>query len=98
LLDQAAVFGKEIAGAGVAEGPIGLESAQVGGADPAGDAVQFRLVPGNREGDGGVQQGAEIVAVVGVLPEVIGVQQQIAAEGLLQAGVELVASAGLDGN
>ena len=98
LGDQPAHFRREIARARVAEGPVGLEAVHVGGAQAAGDAIELGVVPGDRKRQGGVQQRAEVVRAVGVLPEVIGVEQQIPADGLLQAGVELVAVAGLDGH
>jgi hypothetical protein len=48
LRDQPSHLRKEISRARVAERPICLEAVQVGGADAAGDAIQFRVVPGNR--------------------------------------------------
>jgi len=69
-------------------------NAKVGSADAAGNAIQFRVVPGNGERDGGVQQRVEVKSAVCELPEIIGVDHQVFADGLLEAGVELVAAAG----
>ena len=49
LGDQAAGLRREVARARVAEGPVGLEAVQVGGAHAAGDAVELGVVPGDRE-------------------------------------------------
>ena len=63
-----------------------------------GDAVELRIVPGDGERDGGVQQRAEVVRVVGELPEIVGVHQEEFADGLLEAGIELIAESGLNGD
>ena len=97
LGDQATRFRREVTRAGVAEVPVSAEAVNVGGGDAAGEAIDFRIVPGDRERDGGVEQGAEIVGVVGELPEVIDIDEQEFVDGLLKAGVELVAEAGLNG-
>src|SRR5208282_5783868 len=77
LRNEASVLGRVIAGAGVAAGPVALKTLQVNGAGAAGDAVVFRIVPGDGEGNGGIQQRAEVEGVMGELPEVIGVDQNI---------------------
>src|SRR5471030_2841890 len=77
LSDEAAIFREEVPGACMAEGPIGLEAAQVGGTDASCNSIEFRFVPGNGKGEGGVQQSAEVVSVVGVLPEVVRIHQQV---------------------
>src|SRR5882724_7793997 len=51
-------------------------------------------MPGDRERDRRVQQRTEIVSVMRVLPEVVGVDQQEPADSLLKAGVELIAVSG----
>src|SRR5258708_3267676 len=83
LGNQASGLRREVAGAIVAEGPGSLEAVKVDGAHPAGNAVQLGVVPGDRKRDGSVQQRAEIVSVVSVLPKVIQVDQQESANGLL---------------
>ena len=91
--DQAADLRREVSRAGVSERPVRLEAMNVGGAHAARDAIEFGVVPGDREGDGGVQQRAEVVGAMRELPEIVGVDQQVSADGLLEAGVELVAAA-----
>src|SRR5271154_674230 len=58
-----------------------------------GIARDFRIVPLDGEGDRRGAQDAEVVGVVRVLPDVLAVDDQIFSEGLLQAGVKLVAKA-----
>src|SRR4029077_1640966 len=50
----------------------------------------------NRESYGGVEKHTEVVGVVRVLPEVVGIDQQEFSDGLLKAGIELVAKTGLN--
>jgi hypothetical protein len=71
---------------------------QIDRADASRDAIQLGIVPGNGERDGRIQQRAEIVRVVRILPEIVQVDQQPFANALFQAGVELVAVAGGDGD
>ena len=66
----------------------------VGAECVAGD---LGVVPVDGEGDGGVAEDGEVEGVVGVLPDVVAGEDEVLAEGLLQAGVELVAEAGLEG-
>ena len=54
----------------------------------------LRVVPLDGKGDRRVAQHAEVVGVVRVLPDVFAVDDQVSAEGLLQAGMEFVAIAG----
>src|SRR5271154_3388494 len=58
-----------------------------------GIARDFRIVPLDGESDWGSAQDAEVVGVVRVLPDVLAVYHQIFSEGLLQAGVKLIAKA-----
>ena len=62
----------------------------------ARDAVEFRIVPCDRERDGGVQKRTEVVRVVRVLPEIVRVNQQKFSNRLLKAGIELVAKSRLN--
>ena len=52
-------------------------------------------MPIDRKEDWRVAKDAEIEGVVGVLPNVIAADHEVLAEGLLQAGMELIAEAGL---
>jgi hypothetical protein len=58
----------------------------------------FEFVPGDREGDRGIQRCAEVIGVVRLLPKVMVVDEQPAANTPLEAGIELVAEAWLYGN
>ena len=54
-------------------------------------AGDLGVVPVDGEGDGRVAEDAEVEGVVGVLPDVLAAEDGMLAEGLLEAGVELVA-------
>src|ERR1700730_2190970 len=58
-----------------------------------GCAVEFRVMPSNREGDWCAPKDTKIVAVARVFPHVVSIHNQIFAEGLLEARVELVSLA-----
>src|SRR4029077_12807331 len=60
-----------------------------GGAN--GVARNFGVVPFHGEENRGVSEDAEVVAVVGVLPEVFGIHNEVFSEGLLEADVKFVA-------
>ena len=96
--NEASVGRPEEAGAIMAEVPVGDETLQVGGTHPSAEAGHLRVVPGDGEGNGGVEQGAEVVGVVSVLREVVGVHQHETANSLLKSRIELVAEAGADGH
>src|SRR5215472_12463461 len=80
----------------MAKGPVSLQTMNVRRADTSCDAVQLRIVPGDRECDGGVQKRAEVVSVVRVFPEIVQVHQHELANGLLEAAVKLIAEPRLD--
>jgi hypothetical protein len=52
-------------------------------------------MPVDREEDRRVAQDGKVEGVVRVFPDVLAAEHEILAEGLLQAGMELVAVAGL---
>ena len=60
-------------------------------------AGNFRIIPRDRKGDRSGAQNAEIVAVVRVLPDVLAIDNQVFPEGLLQAGMKLIAKTGRQG-
>ncbi len=78
------------------EGHVGLEALEIRRAQPARDAVQFGVVPGNRERNRRIEQQVEIVSVVGILPEIVAVEEEVLSDPLLQSGIELIALAGLN--
>src|SRR5579872_1835051 len=98
LRNQTARFWRVISRARMAEGPIGLKAVKVRCAYAARDAVEFRIVPGDRERDGGVQERTEVVCVMRVLPKIIRVNQQNFSNRLLKAGIELVTKSRLNGH
>ena len=61
-----------------------------------GIAGDLGVVPVDGEGDGCVAEDAEVEGVVGVLPDVFAAEDGPLAEGLLEAGVELVADTGVE--
>src|SRR5450755_2298580 len=60
------------------------------------EAGDLRVVPVDRKEDRRVAQDAEVEGVVGVLPDVISGEDEVFAEGLLEASMKLVAEAGLE--
>src|SRR5664280_2224473 len=60
-------------------------------ADPHIEAADFRVVPSDRKSDGRRSQDAEVVSVMGVLPDVVAADNEIFSECLLESGVEFVA-------
>ena len=69
---------------------------EIGHLGVQGIAGNLGVMPVDGEGDGRVAQHAEVEGVVGVLPDVLAADDDVLAEGLLQAGVELVAEAGVE--
>src|ERR1700682_1071026 len=51
-------------------------------------------MPCDRKRNGSVQENAKVISVIRELPEVVSVQQQVAAERLLETRVELIPAAG----
>src|SRR5271155_1942120 len=58
-----------------------------------GVAGDFRTIPFYGIGDRGAAQHAKIERLVGVLPNVLAIDDQVFSEGLLKTGVELIAVA-----
>src|SRR2546425_3028250 len=48
-----------------------LETLDVDAADAKRNAVELRFLPGNRERDWSIEQSAEVIRIVGELPEII---------------------------
>src|SRR4051794_15449042 len=66
---------------------------EIGHADAAGKAGDFRPVPRNREGDRRRAENAEVISIVRVLPDVFAREDQVLAKRLLKADVEFVTPA-----
>src|ERR1700739_3910136 len=61
---------------GVAERPVGLKHFQVAGTNSPRDSIELRIVPCDWKRNGRVQQSAEVVSAMRVLPKVIHIDQQ----------------------
>ena len=57
----------------------------------------FGVVPLDGERDWRAHQDAEVVAIVGIIPNLLSGENQIMTEGLLKSGVEFIAPAGAEG-
>src|SRR5260221_8059673 len=64
---------------------------EIGHVNAGHGTLDLGVVPGNREENRRVQQIAEVIRVMGVLPDVVGVHHQEFAERLLEAGMKFVA-------
>ena len=60
--------------------------------------MNLGIVPSNREENGRVQEIAEVIRVVRVLPQIVGIDDQVFPEGLLKARVEFISLPGKDGS
>src|SRR5258708_15950744 len=66
---------------------------KVGDASANRKPADFGVVPRNWESNRSIEEDAEVVGVVSVLPQVVGIDNKILAESLLQASVEFVSLA-----
>src|SRR5258708_2406999 len=66
----------------------------VGKAHAHGRSIDLRTLPRNGKENRRVTERAEVIRVVGVLPQVIGVHDEKLPKSLLKAGIELVALTG----
>ena len=58
--------------------------------------MNLGTIPSNREENGRVQEIAEVIPVVSVFPKVVGIDHQVLAKGLLEAGVKFITLPGKD--
>ena len=70
------------------------DAMEIGHAEARVEPTDLRVVPPNRKENRRVQQVAEVVSVVGILPEVITVDDQVSPERLLKSRMEFVALPG----
>src|SRR5260370_39551424 len=70
------------------------EAVKIRHAHAYGRPVNLRIFPSAREEDGRVAEHAEVIRVVCVLPQVVGIDDHELSKGLLEPGVELVALPG----
>ena len=77
LWNQPARFRREVSRPRVTERPVGLEAVQIDRAHPSRHPVQLGVVPRDGERERGVQQRTEIVGIVRILPEIVGIDQQV---------------------
>src|SRR5258708_34013872 len=66
---------------------------KVGDASANRKPADFGVVPRNWESNWSIKQDAEVVGVVSVIPQVVGINNKILAESLLQAAVKFVSLA-----
>ena len=90
--DQAAVLGAEDARPRMPQSGVGSQPLVLAQRQARRDAVHLGMVPFDGEEDGGGEQIVQVEGIARELPEVIGVQHEMASDGLLQAGVVLVAN------
>src|SRR6266481_5666409 len=70
------------------------EAVEIRHADADRGPVNLRAFPGNGEEDRRVAERGEVIRVVRVLPQIVGVHHHVLSKSLLKAGIELVALAG----
>lgn len=61
-----------------------------------GETTDLGVMPFDGKGDGSCAQDGKVIAVMGVLPEVVAVYDEVLANGLLQACVKFVAETGIE--
>src|SRR5262249_57860830 len=86
--EESAALGREVARPRVPGDEEGRDPFVIGHVDARREAVEFRLIPRDREGDRRVQYHVEVVGVARALPEVIGVHDDVTPETLLEADIE----------
>src|SRR5437660_10601298 len=70
------------------------EAMEVGNADARVEPADLRVVPPDRKEDGRIQQVAEVISVVRVLPEVVPIDDEVSSERLLESCMESVTLSG----
>src|SRR5260370_22683804 len=70
------------------------EAVKIRHAHAYGRPVNLRIFPSDREEDGRVAERAEVIRVVRIFPQIIGVHHRILSKRLLEAGIKLVSLAG----
>ena len=94
--EAARLWGEEAGGYG-GEDDLSGEVVDLGDVETAVEAGDLGIVPADGEGDGRRAKDRKVIGVVGVLPDVVGGEDSVAGECLLEAGVEVVAEAGAVG-
>src|SRR5262249_48595425 len=64
--------------------------------DAQSEAIDLRLIPRDRKRNRRIEQDVEVVRIARMLPEVVGVNQNVFSDRLLKACIELMPSAGLE--
>ena len=90
---QPANLWREVTGPDVGEHRERRETMKVGHTDAYRRSVNLRIFPSDGEEDRRVGERGEVIRVVRILPQVVGVHHRVLSKGLLKAGVELVALA-----
>src|SRR5260370_20109426 len=94
---QAPDLRREVSCPHVCENGEGSQAVIIGQAHAHGRSIDLRTLPRDREEDGRVAERAEVIRVVGVLPKVVGIHDQVFSKSLLKSRIELVALAGANG-
>ena len=84
---QPADLGLKVTSGSVAHDRQDREAVDVRHADARVEPADLRVVPRNREENWGVQQVAEVVSVVRVLPEIVAINDQVPAKRLLKSTI-----------
>src|SRR5260370_30100605 len=84
---QPADLGREIARPDVSKHRECREAVKIRHAHANGRPVNLRIFPSDREEDGRVAERAEVIRVVCVLPQVVGIDDHELSKGLLKAGI-----------
>src|SRR2546426_10914706 len=82
-------LGVEIAGTSMPHDCVSPESINLRQTRPHREAVQLGFSPGDGEGNRSVPKRVEVERIVRVLPEIVGVHDQIPAQCLLKTGIKL---------
>src|SRR5262249_21787286 len=94
--EESAALGGKVARPRVPGGEVGRETFIVGQVDARREAVILRQTPRDGKGDRRVQDHAEVVSVARALPEVVGVDDDVTPDALLNSEIELMTASGFE--
>src|SRR5260370_22543462 len=94
---QASGLRREVSCPTVCENGEGSQAVIIGQVHARGRSIDLRTLPRDREEDGSVAERAEVIRVVCILPQIVGIHDQVFSKSLLKSRIELVALAGANG-